>query len=299
MRDSFTKSHSARASRAKQEGKARIGIVAAVALFVVLGCVGFQFYRSANVPAPVGANPEPALSSATSAVLSGLKSPVEIRFYSLLDPASTPDSLRAYAKRVDELLAEYELAGKGNVRVVRFDSLSEANADAAAKDGIHVFNREKGEECYLGIAIVSGDQKQSIAELSPDWEQALESDLSRAVAGVSETKTAAPSPASISSSDMMAAEKVIQSNPALASANLEEGSQILRDAALAELKAAVAEMQQRTQQAEQSLNNGSSSADVARQIDQIHAEGTAKMQEIAARLHNELEALQQSRKAGR
>lgn len=298
MRYSFINTHSVRIRRAGEIAKANIALIAALALFVVIGCAGYVYFRSAKGPAPVVANNEPVLSPGTAAVLAALKSPVEIHFYSLLDPASTPDSLRAYAKRVEALLSEYEKAGNGNIRVVRFDTMSDANADAAAKDGIHAFNREKGDACFLGIATVSGDQKQSIAELSPDWEQALESDLSRAVAAVSETKTAAPSPVTVPNSDLLAAEKAIQSNPALASASEADGSQMLRDAALADLKAAVADMQQRTQQAQESLNNGGSPADVARLLDQIHAEGTAKIQEIAARLHNELVAFHQSRKAG-
>jgi hypothetical protein len=284
------------ATRTKRCARTGIGLIAAVLLFAALGCIGFQYYRSVKAQRVADANAA-ALSGSTTAVLNGLKAPVEIRFYSLLDPVSTSDSLRAYAKRVDALLAEYERAGNGKIRVVRYDALTDASANAATADGIHSFNREKGDACYLGIAARSDGQKESIAELSPDWEQALESDLSRVVAHVNEAKASAAAPANVSASDLAAAEQAIQSNPALASASLADGTQMLRDAALAEFKKAVADMQARSQQAEQTVSQGTSPADVAKQLETIRAEQTQKMQEISGRLHNQIVAFEQSRTA--
>jgi hypothetical protein len=286
------------AAPAKRSGRARIGLLALAVVFAVLGGIGFQYYHSVQARRAADAKAAVALSGSTTTVLNGLRSPVEIRFYSLLDPASTPDALRAYAKRVDAVLAEYERAGNGNIRVVRYDALTDANANAATADGIHSFNREKGEACYLGIAASSDGQTKSIAELSPDWEQALESDLSRVVAQVNETKAPAAAPGNVSAGELAAAEQANQANPALASASLSDGTQMLRDAALAEFKKAVAEMQERTQQAEQSVSQGTSPADVAKQLEKIRAEQTQKMQEITARLHNQIVAFQQSRTAG-
>jgi ABC-type uncharacterized transport system involved in gliding motility auxiliary subunit len=280
-------------SRTTRQAKARIGLIAAVSFLAVFAGLGFQYYRSFQARKMAPAGKTVSLSSGTALVLNGLKSPVEIRFYSLLDPASTSESLRAYAKRVAALLAEYERVGNGKVRVVCFDTLSDANANAAAADGIRAFNRDKGDACYLGIATVCAGQKGVIGELSPEWEPALESDLSRTVAGVNEVKTAA-APAVVNS-DLVAAQQAIQSNPNLASATLDEGTQMLREAALAQLSAAVAEMQLRSQEAEQSLSQGVSAADVGKQLDQIHADETAKTQAIAARLHNQILALQQSK----
>jgi hypothetical protein len=61
---------------------------------------------------------------------------------------------------------------------------------------------------------------------------------------------------------------------------------------MAEFKAAVAEMQAQSQAAEQRLAQGSASeSEIASQIQKIQAEQTAKMQEITARLHNQLAAL--------
>jgi len=283
----------------KAPGKAQIGFVVAILFLAALGAVAFQHYRSVQARKTAAAAAEVALSSSTETVLNGLKSPVEIRFYSLLDPASTPESLRAFSERVSRLLAEYERAGNGKVRVVRYGEITDANSKAAAADGIRAFNRDKGDACYLGIAAVRDGQTESMAELSPDWEQALESDLSRAVARVNEAVPPGTTPANVSASEIKAAQAAIDSNPALATATLEQGTQILRDQALAEFKAAVADMQNQTKQAEQRLSQGGiSEADVAKEIEKIRAEQTAKLQEITARLHDQLAALAQSKGAG-
>jgi len=170
----------------KAPGKAQIGLVVALLFFAGLGALAFQHHRSVQARKAAVAATEVALLPSTETVLNGLKSPIGIHFYSLLDPASTPESLRAFSERVSRLLAEYERVGNGKVLVVRYGEINDANSKAAAADGIHSFNREKGDACYLGIAAVRAGQRESLAELSPDWEQALESDLSRAVARVNE-----------------------------------------------------------------------------------------------------------------
>ena len=287
-------------ARGRQPGKVRIGLV--VAILTVLVGLAFQYHRYAQTKKTAEAlaaeNAAKALLPSTEAVLNGLKSPIEIHFYSLLDPASTPESLRAFADRVNLLLAEYERNGNGKIRVVRFDEMTDANAKAAAADGVHSFNREKGEASYLGIAAVRDGQRETMAQLSPDWEQALESDLSRAVARVNEMTPPDATAPNVSANELAMAQKAIASNPKLASATLEEGTQMLRDQALAEFKAAVTEMQNQTSAAEQRLAQGAASeTEIAGQIQKIHAEQTARMQEITARLHDQLAALAQNKNA--
>jgi hypothetical protein len=295
MKESIFKPKS---GRGNQQAQVRIGWIVAVLLLTALGVFAFQYFRSVSAKKPAVENAATTLSPSTEAVLNRLKAPIEIRFYSLLDPASTPASTRAFAERVNQLLAEYERTGNGSIRVVRFGEMTGENAKAAAADGIHSFNREKGEACYLGIAAVRDGQKEAMPELSPDWEQALESDLSRVVARVDEMIPAGATPANVAPNELAAAEKVIAANPKLASATLDEGTQILRDQALAEFKAAVTEMQSEAQAAEQRLAQGGvSESEIASELQKIHAAQTAKMQEITARLHNTLAALAQNKSA--
>ncbi len=286
--------------RTRQEAQVKVGLVVAVFIFTLLGVGGFQYYRHARTQSEPTPNAVPTLLPGSRAVLDALKSPIEIRFYSLLDSASTPESLRAFAERVNQLLAEYEREGKGKVHIVRFEEMNDDNAKAAAADGVHSFNREKGEACYLGIAAVRDGQKETMAELSPDWEQALESDLSRVVGRVNEMAPSGATAANVSATEMAAAQKAIESNPALASASPDQAEQLLREQALAEFKAAVTEMQNQTRAAEQRLAQGSTSqAEIAGEIQKIQAAQTAKMQEITARLHNQIAALTQNKNASR
>ena len=121
------------------------------------------------------------MSDATLTVLQKLDSVLEIRFYSVLDPASVPDSVMAFAGRVNQLLSAYQQAAGGKIKLTRFDSQSNLNHNAARADGVQAFNLDKGEPCYLGVALVFNGRKETLPHLSPEWEQALEPDLTRAI----------------------------------------------------------------------------------------------------------------------
>jgi thymidine phosphorylase len=60
------------------------------------------------------------------------------------------------------LLADYQRESNGKINVTRFSTRSDANAQAAATEGIKPFNRDKGDACYLGLAIAQGAQRESI-----------------------------------------------------------------------------------------------------------------------------------------
>ena len=153
-------------------------------VFVLLGVAlaGIWFkYGNAAVP-------RHELSSNTLDLLHHLNSPVEIRFYSVLPPGSAPEPLQDFSGRVDHLLSEFQDANDSKIHVIRNVSTSVADADAAAADGIHPFNLDKGDACFLGITVASGGRKESLPQLQPEWEPALEFDLARAILQV----TAAP-----------------------------------------------------------------------------------------------------------
>ena len=46
---------------------------------------------------------------------------------------------------MDQLLSAYEKESGGKINVTRYNSGSEANLDAAASDGLKVFNLDRGE----------------------------------------------------------------------------------------------------------------------------------------------------------
>lgn len=277
---------------------ARIVTLVVVCFLAGLGLGGLWFsgaFRSGGRHgAPADSGP---LSEATLTLLARLESPLEIRFYSVLDPANVPESLPAFSERVGGLLAEYSRAAEGKITVNRRDTRSDETAKAASADGITAFNLDKGDACYLGIALIQDGRKESLARLSPEWELGLESDLSRAIGRLIEGKARAGSAPQVTV-DPATTEAVKQLLPNYASVSLAEGEQAIRQAALEEFKAAatnfatrVAEAQQRLTQAQNSGTEDERQA-AAKQLQAIQAEQTQKLKEIAAKSQSQVEALQ-------
>jgi hypothetical protein len=244
-----------------------------------------------------------ALSDGTLAVLKRIDSPVEIRFYSLLDPASTSESLRAFTGRVEQLLSLYQQAANGQLKVTRYTLLADSS-QAAAADGLNPFNLDNGEACYLGVAVVQAGHKESLSRLSPDWEPALESDLSRALTRVIDASAPAR-PATGARVDAATLDEVKRTFPNLESVSVEEGTQKLRDAAVNDMKAALAELDAQVKDAEQRLTQaqtGTSDAEkqaAIKNLQQIQAAQTEKLKQIAARSAAQIEALKQLKSGGR
>ena len=274
-----------------------------VAVFFVLGLAGgaYWHYRSAQ-PGPVKTEDQArageGLSDPTKAVLQRLNSPVEIRFYSLLDPASVSGPLRAFAGRVDQLLSEYEREAGGMIRVVPIDSMSRSNADAAVSDGMQPFNLDKGDACFLGIAVAHGQQTESLPQLSPEWEQAVDFDLTRAIIR-STSPPAVRNTGGMTETQQSAIDAVRRAVPDLASIPVEEGTRILREAALTEFAAAAKEMERQIAAAQQRLvqaQSGGSEADrqtAMKELQRIQAEHSENLKRIAQALDDRIAALEQ------
>jgi ABC-type uncharacterized transport system involved in gliding motility auxiliary subunit len=252
------------------------------------------------VASPVSDAAAVQLSDATKAILQHLESPVEIRFYSMLDTSSVPDSVQAYAGRVEQLLGRYEQAADHRVRIARYNFLSASNAHAAQADGIRAFNIDKGDSCFLGIAVVCDQQKESLSYLAPEWEQALEPDLSRAISRAAEARQKAQP---VAPADTATLEAVRRSIPNLDAVSLEAGTEILRASALAQFKQAAQELDARLKDVHQRLSQGQDpQSDAARQaareqLQKVQAEGADKLQQIALNSHAQIVALQQLKKS--
>lgn len=300
-------------SPAREQGRAPIILLLLACFLAGLGVSAFWFHFSASpgnraATAVDTGQDTVALSDATRAVLQRLDTPVELRFYSLLDPASVPASLQTFAGRVDRLLAAYRQQGNGKIQVARFLAPASASstANAAAADGIKPFNMDKGDACFLGIAVVCGTHKDRLGELSPDWEQALEPDLTRAILRVANASAAAnPALAAASKTDPAVIESVKRTLPNYASISLQEGTRTLREAALKEFTETAQQLQAQVKEAEQRLSQaqrGGSDAEqqaAMKQLQQVQAEQSDKLKEIAARSQAQVDALQQLKAAAR
>jgi len=158
--------------------------IAAMALIII----AFNVLSSA-AKARVDLTKEKAytLSPGTKAILRKLDTPVKIRFYCTQAESSTPDTvyLKAYAKRVEDLLTEYKQAAHGKLVIEKYDPQPDSDAeDSARLDGVEGETLRNGDRFYMGLAISLLDEKQAIPFLDPNRERLLEYDLSRAISRV-------------------------------------------------------------------------------------------------------------------
>lgn len=283
----------------ERAGTRTILLVLVVCLLAVAGGA-YWFYRAARRGAadangPASGAPAIMLSDSTRAVLGRLESPLEIRFYALLDPATLPASSTAFADRVSQMLSAYQQEAKGKLKVTTFNAQSNADANAALADGVTVFNLDKGEACYLGITLVLNGRKETLAHLSADWEQALEPDVTRAIVRLLDANRSVTVPTTVSQINTTAIQEVRALIPDLAAVSVPAGKQILQDAAYKELAAAAKEMQTRVKEAEQRFigaQKGGTEAEqqaALKQLRQAQAEQMEKLKEIATKSKEQID----------
>jgi hypothetical protein len=290
------------ALQAREQASARMLALLMIVFLAGMAVSGLWFYQGrrpspAKAEATVEPKPGRVLSASTGGVLKRLRSPVEIRSYAILDPAGALDSLRAFGGRVDQLLDAYEREAPGKIKVIRIDSQSYSNAAAAAGDGLKPFNIEKGNACFFGLVVAGKGHKETLASLSPEWEDALEADVTRAIARVDEVPNQTQL-AVTAMADPGAVAALRQAIPNVDSVSLEEGTRLLRDATLNEIAQVAQEMDAKVKAAEQSYlqaQTNQSEADLEsarKQLQQLRAEQNAKLKLVVAKSQAELQALE-------
>ena len=285
----------------EQAGARTILLLAVVFLLGIAVSAVWFFIGSKN--AEPGGKPTIQLSESTRAVLSHLDAPLEIRFYALLDPASGPDSMTDFPARVEQLLSAYQQGAGGKIKVTSVNSPSTANANAARADGLEAFNSQKGDACYLGVALVIKGHKETVPRISPEWEQALEPDLTRAIVRLLEAGRGDTISLVVSQANATAVQDVKVLIPNLAAVSVQRGKEILRDAAFKDFTAATIEMQIQVKEAEQRLvqtHNGGSEAEqqaAMKHLQEVQAEQTEKLKQIAGRSKTQLDTFQQLKAA--
>jgi len=276
----------------------RLWVLAPVLLLLGAALAGLWFKY--GKPA-AGSHPaEIQLSRNTVELLQHLNSPVEIRFYSVLPPGSVPGSLQDFSRRVDQLLSAFQTANDRQVHVTR--NLSASAADAAAADGLRPFNLEKGDACFLGINVISGSQNESLPQLQPEWEPALEFDLARAILRV----TATPATVFVKPSAPVSPEvtnEIARLIPNINGMSLDGGIGILRTAAVSQMTEAGAEMEKQIQAAQQQVADAQNGRPVSelqaavKHLQQVQLEQAEKIKAIAARLQTEISVFEQMKAA--
>lgn len=123
------------------------------------------------------------LSDGSRHIVSGVQNKVELTLYYSDKASKDLIPLRNYAQQVKDLLAEYVMAGNGNItlKIVDPEPFSEAE-DKAAESGLQAVPVASGEDIYFGLVAksVSGEEAV-IGFLQPDKEAFLEYDISELI----------------------------------------------------------------------------------------------------------------------
>jgi hypothetical protein len=286
-------------------GSARVVLLFCVAFLLGLGAGAWWIYRASQAKQETDDVRQILLSERTQDVLKHLDSAIEIRFYSLLNDPKVRETSGAFAVQVEQLLAEYERQGGGKIKFARLDSGTETVMKAASADGMTPFNLENGDACYLGIAFLNGDLKEQLPRLAPEWELAIEMDITRAIARVS---APAPRPITVAAApvDKTVSSEVKQMIPDASAVSLDDGRLVIREAAAKEFMEAAKAMQAKVKTAEDrftelSQNNASESELKAalEMVRKAQAEQAEKLNAIATRAQERITAFEQLKSGAR
>jgi len=158
-----------------------------VGLALVLGIIAATCFILSNLHLRLDLTEQKlySLSGGTKKVLEHLDQDVRLKFY-CSNGADVPMDLKTYARRVDELLQEYRLAGRGHIVVEKYDPAPDSDAEEAAqREGLEPQTENPfAPPVYCGLVAKCGDQLQSLAALSPQNDVRLEYEVSRLIARV-------------------------------------------------------------------------------------------------------------------
>src|SRR5262245_25923403 len=127
------------------------------------------------------------LSPGTRSVLGKLEAPVKVRLY-FTQGAEVPLPIKAYGRRVEDMLGEFRQAGRGKVLLEKLDPEPDTEAeDSATLEGVEAQTMGTGDRFYLGVSVSDADQKLAVPALALDREPLLEYDLTRAIARAAAT----------------------------------------------------------------------------------------------------------------
>lgn len=158
------------------------GIAGLLLLLVIIGAVNLII---SNLRLRVDLTGEKlyTLSKGSKEILSKLEHDLTLKFYFSSSSAEMPMALKTYANQVQDLLKEYEIAGKGRVTLEAYDAKPDSDAEEwAQRYGIEPQQTSMlGQPVYFGLVAVSGDTEEVIPGFSPRTEATLEYDITRLI----------------------------------------------------------------------------------------------------------------------
>ncbi len=123
------------------------------------------------------------LAAGSREIVRKLKSKVTVNFYYSRSTKEISSYVQDYARRVEDLLREYEMAGGGKLKIRRINVKPQSDAeDAANMAGMERLGLPGGlGYYYLGLGINCIDLSETLPMLDPRKENTLEYDISRAI----------------------------------------------------------------------------------------------------------------------
>lgn len=166
--------------------------LSAKALAIVLLFVGLVLvnYLASTVPVRIDATADSiySLSPGTKAILAKIEEPITLDLYFSKDANGVPIAYKNYASRVEEMLRQYVRAAHGKLTLTvidpKPDTPEEDNATAAGLTP--QVPEQGGDKFYFGLVVTQADQQKTIPAFTPQREQFLEYDLSKAIYAVQE-----------------------------------------------------------------------------------------------------------------
>lgn len=163
-----------------------IGIIVMLVIIIAVNVI----VGAAPVRVDLTQNHAYTLSAGTKAILKKLAAqdtPVKIRFYCSQGETATPETvyLKDYARKVQDLLQEYQEIAGHHLIVQKLDPEPDSDAeDSARLDSLQAQPLPGVDPFYLGLSVSMADQRATIPFLAPNREPLLEYDLSRAISQV-------------------------------------------------------------------------------------------------------------------
>ncbi len=127
------------------------------------------------------------LSDGTRAVLDKLGPAVTLKFFFTSSSPEIPAPVKNFAREVEDLLREYELAAPGKIVIEKYDPKPDTEVEEwAARYGLPGQPVSMtGPDLYLGLVATCGAEHDTIPFLDPRKERLMEYDITRLIARVS------------------------------------------------------------------------------------------------------------------
>ena len=150
-------------------------LVGLLALLAILIAVNILLSR-VRVRADLTEEKLYTLSEGTRTVLKSLDGPLTLKFFFSGGASETPMPLKNFARQVEDLLKEYELAGGGKILVETYNPKPDSDAEEWAQR-YGLVGEQLGitdSALYLGLVAVKGDTHSILPFLDPLNETMLE-----------------------------------------------------------------------------------------------------------------------------